>query len=218
MACSLRIYPGHNVWLLARTNRDAPNEQEVVESTAAFLIRALGMASPLATRSPLEVVASPGGERRYYIGAARPVEVTAVSRERLAMPSGEVVARREDCPEPYMSHVSGVDIWYVLVEFDWRSDAVDVPWPRRRVNWLGWASDDKPEEPFDWLLLEAVKQGDVKHDDSSLMGDVKVVATEYWDAAKKEFRSLAEGAKLPMMVLLFGVGVAVAFMARNKMR
>lgn len=215
MACDLTVKPGQNVWLLARTNRDAPSSEDVAESTAAFLIRTLGAASPIASRGALETVASPKGERRYYIGAARPVEILSVSREPVAVP-GDTYARREDCPEPELAYVAGKSSWFVLVAFDWRADSTVIPWPRRRVSWLGTVSTDDPSEPFDWLLLQASHVSPTPlHDDSSLAADVADEVTDYWTSAKREMRRLVKSS-IPAVVVALGIGMGLALVWASK--
>lgn len=217
MACTLTVKRGHNVWLLARTNRDAPTPDEVTETTAAFLVKTLGKASPANTRGVFETVQSPAGNRRYYIGAARPVEIEAYKEPFTEALPGETYARRENCPEPVISSVEGKDSWWVVVEFDWRANDVEIPWPRRRVEWLGLThSDDEPERPFDWLLLQASHLPAHVYDDSSLMEDV---LTESSDRFKKEARALAKtigaaGSTVLLWaaggLLLMGIAYAVA--------
>lgn len=192
MACKLTVKRGHNIWLLARTNRDAPSPSEVIETTAAFLIKVLGAASPVADRGAFETVQSPAGNRRYYIGAARPVEIEASEEPPDQALPGEVLARREDCPEPYMATVEGSHVWHVWVEFDWRGNDVQIDWPRRRVNWFGIPSDDEPDRPFDWLLLQANFVPEAATEDSSLLHDVIAVASERFD---EEADSLIESIK-----------------------
>lgn len=192
MTCKLTIRRGHNVWLLARTNADAPTPDEVVETTAAFLVKTLGYASPKSERSLFETMQSPLGKRRYYIGAARPVEIEAFGLNTYdpnePLP-GETYARREDCPEQFMAHVEGENVWYVLVDFDWRANAVEVNWPRRRVEWLGFVnSDDEPERPFDWLLLQASHLPEPEHDDSTLSADVATTASKWFGEQVEEVK------------------------------
>jgi hypothetical protein len=216
MACKLTIRKGANVWLLARTNRDAPSPEDVVESTAAFLIKTLGFASPVGTRGVLETVVSPKGVRRYYIGAARPVEISAADRPITDLP-GVVYARRENCPEPELAFVEGQSPWYVAVEFDWRGNDVEIPWPRRRVNWLGVPSDSDPSRPFDWLLLQANFVGaEAKHEDSSLIEDVIDEVTDYWRTAKKEVEKALDRNKTTLTIaLVAGVALGVVYLARK---
>lgn len=217
MACNLTVRPGQNVWLLARTNRDAPSSEEVAESTAAFLIKVLGFASPVGSRGLFETMASPNGQRRYYIGAARPVEILTVQQSPITegIP-GAVYARREDCPEPELAFVAGKSSWYVLVAFDWRGDETVIPWPRRRVSWLGTVSTDDPSEPFDWLLLQASHVSAVPlHEDSSLAADVADAASEYWVSAKKEMKRLVKSS-IPAVVVALGLGMGLALIWASK--
>ena len=216
MACALKVRPGQNVWLLARTNRDAPSAEDVGESTAAFLIKVLGVASPIGSRGLLETVSSVQGQRRYYIGAARPVEILAVQQTPITEVPGETYMRREDCPEPELAFVAGKSSWYVLVAFDWRADEVTIPWPRRRVSWLGTVSTDDPAEPFDWLLLQAAYVSPTPaHADSSLAGDVADEVTDYWTAAKKEVVRLAKQSGSALIWFL-GIGVGFALVVARK--
>jgi hypothetical protein len=221
MACELTIRRGANVWLLARTDADSPTPEEVMETTAAYLVRTLGAASPGGTRSPFETVESPAvdpstpGVRRYYIGAARPVEITVSQTPVIGLP-GTPYARREDCPEPALATVEAERPWYCVVEFDWRAPSTKIPWPRRRVNWLGIPSD---EGPYHWLLLQANHVGDVQHDDSSLVKDVAAKTSEWWDDAVRVVkRELARVGQPLQFALIAGVALGVLILAAKARR
>jgi len=222
-ACKLRIRPGANVWLLARTNDDSPTPEDVIETTAAYLVRTLGPASPLRTRSPFETVQSAGvdpstpGVRRFYIGAARPVEMTISQRPVTGLP-GTVYATRADCPESWLGAVEGTHPWYIVVEFDWRASATVIPWPRTRSTWLELVGDEGPV--FHWLLLEARHVSDEpQHTDSSLLGDVVSSTSRWWDESVAAVKKELDKAHVRIgMALAAGVAVGVLFLAARSKR
>jgi hypothetical protein len=179
-ACpSVPIVPGHNSWLLARTDRDAPSHEDVIQTAGAVLHRFLGNASPVGQRGVFDVLSSPQsnpGEGRFIIGAARPAVVRAarVTDPSLALKEmprllGTQLANYMQCG----THptITAQLPWYVVVSFDWRGPAVRIPWPRRAVNWAGLPSHDQPHGN-DWLLVAATHQGAPREPDTSLAGEV----------------------------------------------
>lgn len=204
----LTIKRGRNAWLLARTDRDAPTRDDVIQSAGAVLKRFLGNASPLATRSIFEVVASPKGaddEGRFVIGAARPVNVTAQHGERPELP-GETTDRFEDCSTVRI--VAGQVPWWVVVQFDWRAPDARIPWPRRSVNALGIVTDD--DTALDWLLVQAAHEGEAAEPDTTLGGEV---ADEVKEGAKK-----AAAVLKPLAWILAGAaGVTLVVIVASKL-
>jgi len=180
----VRILPGRNVWTLARTDRDGVALDDVLQTTGAVLKRFLGDASPLGTRGLFEVIQSPKGsenEARFFIGAARPVVVTAKPSSGPGdfgpvPPGGELLAALEQLEE-HMSVRASHAPWIVTASFDWRAPAVTIPWPRRAVNAFGVPSHTE-QHGNDWLLLRARHYGAALEEDSSLSSEVGDTAAE----------------------------------------
>jgi hypothetical protein len=171
MAGSLIIKPGRNLWLLARTDRDAASNDEVRLTCAAFLTRVLpGAAGPVPPASP----GGPSDASRYFLGAARPIDISA-SQDRIRVPKGIETWTREEQPELYA--VNAERPWYVLADFDWRGQTTPLPrWPTRVVNDFGVATTDP--QHLDWLLLYAAHMGPASRPDGSWSGAVVDKATE----------------------------------------
>lgn len=189
------IARGRNVWLLLRTDRDGVDGDDAVQTGAAFLHRILNRASPFGQRSVLSVFESPRGPKhvgKYYIGAARPVDITAqqlpegnVDPHEVQMgfregPVPPLLGHVRDC-KPRMAKVHGHP-WLITASFDWRAPAVRINWPARKVGNLMFAKGDpRAEKPtiffgskgVDWLLVEARHlSAQPVAEDSSLVGDV----------------------------------------------
>jgi len=181
---ALTIRPGRNVWLFGRTDRDAPSVATAAQTGAAYANRLLTGETILPVSSPL----GPDGVQRYYLGAARPVDVTAsTTRPALPPPTEEAKAagrwlwRQEEQPEPYA--VEATQPWYVVVDFDWRGPTTEVDvWPHRAVNFFGLPTERSTQ--LDWLLLEARHLGPATRPDGDWTGDV---ATVVKDGAKAAF-------------------------------
>jgi hypothetical protein len=199
------IKQGRNIWVISRTDRDAPHADQIVDSAGAVLKRWLGAPSPLGQRSIFEAVPSPkiGGfwsawigsnvTAQFFIGAARPVTVgqslARPSTEAL-VPSSEVVGRFEACPNVRMVNAQ-TPIW-VIADFDWRAADTTIPWPRRSVNALGIPTDN--DQALDWLLVEAAFAGPADQPDGSLGGDVAQVAKDDAGDALKALSPIVTGA------------------------
>lgn len=151
------IAHGRNRWTLVRTNRDAPTVDEVIQTTGAVLRRFLGNASPLATRGFFEVIQdphTPGVLGSFIIGAARPVDIVYVSQDpptREMQSLGGILGRSQDCKKVRL--VKSNNPWFVVVDFDWRGEAVQIPWPARAVDIFG--DQQEQTHSLDWLLAEA---------------------------------------------------------------
>lgn len=147
---AVSILPGRNVWLLARTDRDGPSPDTAILTAAAWLNRLFpdtGLPAP-----PPASPKGPAGASRYYLGKARPVDISA-SQTRPTLPKGLRGWSVADLPPEY--GVDAVKPWYVLVDFDWRGQPFDLDvWPVRTVGTFGWVSSD-PTLKADWLLLDA---------------------------------------------------------------
>lgn len=166
----LPVLRGHNRWVLARTDRDGADPEDVRETAGAFMSKALSSAQPLAQRSLLEFLSPPWQDAtRFVVGAARPVIVQAHQPKsvdeslRLSTPSGRLLGVYTACPT--MRTVEAQVPWLVFVDFDWRAPDAVIPWPRRKVNAIGIPQDVDLE--LDWLLLAAAFEGEAKFDDTS---------------------------------------------------
>lgn len=211
MGCAedkITIKPGRNVWLLARTDRDAADLAGVLDTTGAVLKRFLGRASPPGTRSVFEVLQSPKDtphQARFVIGAARPVLVDAVQAsspekalsEQPIIPSNVRTDTFTDCP--VVRTIAAQRPWFVCVEFDWRGQTTKIDWPRRAVNFLGMPFDTIHGN--DWLLVSAGHLGKAKEADTDLLSEVS-------DETADAIKSAAEGVATTVGPLLFGLGIA----------
>lgn len=166
---TLAIKPGRNVWLLGRTDRDAPDAADVEQTAAAWLSRVFHETLELQIGQKL-----PEGGTRFYTGAARPLDVHAVRPEsamdRPALPTG-TDAWRFELDQPDDLALNAEKPWYVVADFDWRGPTLIVAdWPRRVVNQWGVPTDD--DQQLDWLLLSAHALGSATRPDSSASKDI----------------------------------------------
>jgi len=159
---TVAIARGHNRWVLARTDRDAPTRSDVLQTASAFLHRVLSAASPPGQRGVFDVLPVPGTqETRYIMGAARPLTVQAVQPETpgdaldFSVAPGKMLARFSDCPTP--RSVKADKPWLIVAEFDWRAPSVRIDWPARAIDPFGLPFDNPMS--LDWLLLAASFQG-----------------------------------------------------------
>jgi len=160
----LEVRPGRNVWVLGRTDRDGPSQSDAQETAGAWLARiwSVGFLPPGQTL--------PDGSTRYYLDAARPIDVLA-SQTRPALPEGQQ-AWHFETDQPDALALRAENPWYVLVDFDWRGPTkAFADWPKRSVNQFGFPSDDPAA--LDWLLLEARYVGKATRTDSTWREDVK---------------------------------------------
>lgn len=216
MICdSVTVRHGRNRWALARTDRDAPNPDEVIETAAAFLIKTLGAASPAASRGMFEVLPIIGDDNRYVIGAACPARIQAVQPSDLSetfalqMPPGEKLANYQECP--VLRSVTAQKPWIVSVDFDWRAPDVVVPWPKRKVN--DWGLTEDIEHGLDWLLLGASFAGPPL--DDSCKGWFAQQTEVVGEKVKHALSSLVPFAVLGAVGIGFGVGFALTRKARK---
>jgi hypothetical protein len=207
MACQndeLVIRRGHNRWVLARTDRDAPTLDDVQNTTGAFLRTVLGPASPFGQRGVSDGLSVPGSAgKRFFIGAARPIDIQAVQPEStsealaLVRPEGELLGSHTDCA--VIRTVQAERPWIVAANFDWRAPTTTIPWPKRKVSDLGFELLDDQDHGLDWLLLGASHAGLAKHPDSTLVD-------ETGKAVAKGARELLSSTRTLIMLGVVGAG------------
>lgn len=189
----LLVMPGRNLWILARTDRDAPTPEDVTNTAGAFLLRVLGYASP-SGYDRTEIIQDPdppaGSLAAWFIGAARPTLVTRVSQTypvNVVPEDARRLGRSIECQAVRL--IKADRSWYVVVEFDWRGPQTFISWPASKVSALGIRSQDtRNATDLDWLVVEAWHRGAAKLPDSTLgheLGEyVEEKAEEIADAAK----------------------------------
>lgn len=147
---NVRINPGSNSWLIARTDRDAADGGSAIASLGAVLSRWLNQAGPAGLRGVFQTLHTSSSGGRFVIGAARPVLAT-IWRDRPPPPDGLIIAgKHEDSPFP--RRVRALRPWYLSVTFDWHGPRVQLPWPVHFAAPLGSACHSDMD--LDWLLLE----------------------------------------------------------------
>jgi hypothetical protein len=147
---TLRLVPGRQQWLIARTDRDGASAAEVADMVAGFLqftFRDVQGDQP--GSSPEEVF--PTGNHTWRVSAARPVILLLTPSQTEPPVSGSIIARREDLEELPLLNASRP--WYLVVELWWRGPAASIPWPALQVTWAGTRQRDYTEA--DWLLLRS---------------------------------------------------------------
>ena len=181
----LELRPGRNVWVWARTDRDAPSADDVIRSCVSVMSRLLpdvvpGVVPPPSPRGP-------AGASRYFLGAARPMDVSA-SQTRPAVPRGLASWSHTDQPQLYA--VAAERPWWAVVDLDWRGPTFTVdPWPTRKVNALGLAIEDPLR--LDWLLMHAAHLGPASRPDGDWTGDVVDTTTDAATTAARTGLGLA---------------------------
>lgn len=153
---TLRLVPGRQQWLIARTDRDGASVAEVADMLAGFLqftFRDVQGDQP--GSSPEEVFST--GDHEWRVSAARPVRLLLTPSQTEPPVSGSIIARREDLAELPLLNASRP--WYLVAEVWWRGPAAVIPWPALQVTWAGTRQRDYTEA--DWLLLRSfVPPGD----------------------------------------------------------
>lgn len=168
----LELRPGRNVWVWARTDRDAPSSDDVIRSCASVMSRLLPDVVPGVVPPPSPK--GPAGASRYFMGAARPMDVSA-SQTRPPLPKGLAAWNYTDQPQLY--GVAAERPWWAVVDLDWRGPTFTVdPWPTRKVNALGVAIDDPLR--LDWLLMHAAHLGPATRPDGDWTSDAATVVTD----------------------------------------
>lgn len=218
------IQPGRNLWVFARTDRDAASKDTVLKTTGAVLKRFLGRNSPPGTRSIFETMRSPkdsGHDARFVIGAARPVLVDAFQasspaaavKEMPTIPRDVRTDRFEQCP--VLRTVQAQRPWFVVVEFDWRGKRISIPWPRRAVGALGIPFDTQNEN--DWLLLAAGFRGPPEEDEADVLDELTDdTVDQILEGAEKAAKTVAPIALT--LGLIAGGGLLVYFLAKTGRR
>ena len=175
--CRAPMHPeGWNRWLLWRTTRDEPSALDIERSTYAVL----GKWFELVENA--DGMSMPG----RGTGKVDNVKIRVVPWEFMA--PWRVVARREDCTP--LPTVSGNGAIGVLIEFVFRGQSRDMPWPVHKAQMLGpWC----PVQA-DWLLARVYEP-----------------PSEHAPPERSAREELTEGVKRAANVLLpspIGLGVA----------
>lgn len=157
--------PGHHLWIWARTDRDAPTPDGVLDSAAALMARILDQRPGIMPGSSGALLSErrPDGVQRYALGAARPVDVSRLDQRPPPLPAATAIrVSAEDQDRPFA--VKATRPIFVAVDFDWRGPVLQLAeWPRRKVNVFGFPVDDPMS--LDWLLLDAYALGEAERED-----------------------------------------------------
>lgn len=130
--CQAPVYPDKwNVWRLYRTTRDNPTAKELERTADALLMQIT-----------------------KHVGSGKiPHTMFSIGETPPSWAEGRsVLARREDCsPVPTLA-ASDADPPYAViwVRFVFRGSHSSMPWPVRKVSWIGFASACPVEA--DWIL------------------------------------------------------------------
>lgn len=155
----MNIEPGRNVWVWSRTDRDAPTAEQVLDSAASVMARAL-------RETPTIISATlPGGVKRYALNAARPMDIAQAPARPSPLPTPREFRQSVE-DEPQAFAVRATNPLFVVVDFDWRGPRTETDeWPRRAVDSFGFPVD-RPME-LDWLLLDAYWLGPALREDTT---------------------------------------------------
>lgn len=130
-SCRAPVFNNHwNVWRLYRTTRDNPTDAELRATADAFLAQItkhVGSGSIPHIQHALDVAPSWAEGRK-------------------------VLARREDCSPVPMLKDSPIDPAFrtIWLRFVYRGSATSMPWPVRKISWIGAASACPVDA--DWIL------------------------------------------------------------------
>lgn len=192
----LEVRTGRNVWIWARTDADAPTSDDVIRGAVSVMSRLLpdvvpGVVPPPSPKGPPEA-------SRYFLGAARPLDVTA-SRKRPPVPAGTTWAAKDNGT----FRVAAQNPWFATVDFDWRGPTwTPAEWPRRKVNMLGFAIDDPLN--LDWLLMTATHTGPATRPDGDWTGDVASTAVDTAASAARAGATVGMGLALVALLVFAG--------------
>jgi len=93
------------------------------------------------------------GEKSWRFGAARPVRVMQVSKSEPMVPSGRVLATREQSVPDTVPSVVGQRPWWVVAEIWWRAPDTTVDYPGLHEGLFGRSYQ---LNGADWVLDRAV--------------------------------------------------------------
>lgn len=207
---TLRLVPGRQQWLIARTDRDGASAAEVAKMLAGFLqftFRDIQGDQP--GSSPEEIFTT--GDHEWRVSAARPVRLLLTPSQTEPPLAGSIVARREDLEELPLLNASKP--WYLAVEVWWRGPEATIPWPALQVTWAGTRQRDYTEA--DWLLLRSVVPPGEATDpgDQTWLEDI----TDEAAAAAGALKSVLSTAALVVAGLLTAAG-AILLLTRRRAR
>jgi hypothetical protein len=135
-----------NWWVLARTLRDNPSDDDIRNTTQAVFLKWFGGWASEAIEAGQQTSAGP----------ATQIQVRQISRDRLTLPVGIAsVARFEKLAAGPLPSVEGTPA-YVLVSFAWRSPVTDAPWPTyKSPGVIHLPGAEWCPTSADWILVEA---------------------------------------------------------------
>jgi hypothetical protein len=153
------IKQGEQVWVLIRTDRDGASADDIASSLGGFMRFVLANAGTAATglTDMPQVIST--GQKEWRVGAARPIQLMSIDRERPIYPAGKTFASRELYPGEGIPTVNGDKPWWVTLRFWWRAGETDIEWPTliAHVGSLtGFNVADYTIDRADWVLDRAI--------------------------------------------------------------
>lgn len=153
------LVQGEQIWVLIRTDRDGATAAQIGASVGDFMRWVLRNAAQAETGiTDLHQVIQTG-TNEWRIGAARPIALVSVDRERPSYPAGKTIASRETYPGDGLPTVNGQTPWWVTIRFWWRAASTTVEWPSlvARVGSLtGLNLADYSIDQADWTLDRSI--------------------------------------------------------------
>ena len=211
---TIPLVQGEQVWVFARTDRDGASAEEIAGSVGDLFRWVMRNAKTSETGlSDLHQVISTG-EHEWRVGAARPIQLVSVDRQRPPYPPGKVIASRETYPGEGIPFVSGTSPWFVVVRFWWRAATTEIQWPSliARVGSLtGLNVADYTIDDADWVLDRAIVPASTAKDP----GDATWGKQQEDRAIEAAGTALAVGGKT---VGLLAFAAAVFLLLRARMR
>lgn len=208
------------MWFLSRSDADAADESDVIDSLGEFLAQVLGPASPIESRGMFEVLQLPGEGHRWAIGAANPVTLESIEQPdtpedafALPRPSGEQLGSFEECET--LRTLDAQAPWYMTISFDWRAPDTQIEWPRRATTA---GIPHTADEDLEWLLISAAFQGTAQKPPTSMAGAVADAASEQADKVIESAKRAFSGWGTALAVglgLATAIGIAVAIQKRR---
>lgn len=155
--CRIPLFKGKvNRWILKRTNRDDPSDQDIIQTLRGVMARFFRGSSDFGQLID-PVVIFKGTIRA---GNADLVNIAEVSRDKpLSFPRAEQAATLSDCDAPITVRTDpdkGEAI-FVEVEFAYRGGALSMPWPVHKVPPVFAPINANCPEEADWALVEVGK-------------------------------------------------------------